>query len=58
MKIPLRLRLKWFLGRITLTTWIIWAIAAADLAAPGYLKFNFLLVQIDASHIRDYLPKN
>ena len=40
--------LRYQLRRITPLTWLIWALLLSDLAAPGYLKFNFVFTQFDA----------
>lgn len=37
--------------RVTPLTWLIWALLISDLAAPGYLRFNLFLIQVDASSI-------
>ena len=40
--------LRYQLSRVTPLTWLIWALLLSDLAAPGYLKFNFVITQFDA----------
>lgn len=44
----LRTRIKFWFKRVTPLTWLIWALLLSDLSAPGYLRFNFGLVQVDA----------
>lgn len=44
----LRTRIKFWFKRVTPLTWLIWALLVSDLSAPGYLRFNFVLVQADA----------
>ena len=39
--------LRYQLRRVTPLTWLIWALLLSDLAAPGYLKFNFVITQFD-----------
>lgn len=34
--------------RVTPLTWLIWALLISDLSAPGYLRFNLVLRQVDA----------
>ena len=43
----LRTRLKFWLKRVTPLTWLIWALLVSDLSAPGYLRFNLILIQVD-----------
>ena len=40
--------LRYQLRRVTPLTWLIWVLLISDLAAPGYLKFNFVIAQFDA----------
>ena len=44
----LRMRVRFWLKRVTPLTWLIWALLLSDLAAPGYLKFNFAIAEFDA----------
>ena len=44
----LRTRVRFWLKRVTPLTWLIWALLLSDLAAPGYLKFNFAIAEFDA----------
>lgn len=43
--------LRYQLRRVTPLTWLIWALLASDLAAPGYLRFNLIFTQVDARAI-------
>ena len=42
---------RYNLRKVTPLTWLIWALLISDLAAPGYLRFNFLFTQFDARAI-------
>ncbi len=48
LRTRLRFAVRRYLRRVTPLTWLIWALLVSDLAAPGYLKFNFAIVQFDA----------
>ena len=48
LRTRLRFAVRRYLRRVTPLTWLIWALLASDLAAPGYLKFNFVITQFDA----------
>ena len=39
------------LKRVTLLTWLLWALLLSDLAAPGYLVFHLGIREVDASAI-------
>lgn len=41
------------LKRVPFCTWVLLAILAADMAEPGYLKYNFLILRIDLSGVID-----
>ena len=41
------------LRRVTLLTWLLWALLLSDLAAPGYLVFHFGIREVDASAISE-----
>lgn len=45
--------LKHQLSRIPNMTWILLLVLLADLSAPGYLKFNFVIAKVDLSGIVD-----
>jgi hypothetical protein len=40
-----------FFRRVTPLTWFIWGLTVANLAAPGYLKFNLGIAIVDASKV-------
>ena len=48
LRTRLRFAVRRQLRRVTPLTWLIWALLISDLAAPGYLKFNFAIAQFDA----------
>ena len=48
LRTRLRFAVRRHLRRVTPLTWLIWALLLSDLAAPGYLKFNFVFTQFDA----------
>ena len=48
LRTRLRFAVRRYLRRVTPLTWLIWALLVSDLAAPGYLKFNFVITQFDA----------
>lgn len=48
LRTRLRFAVRRYLRRVTPVTWLIWALLVSDLAAPGYLKFNFVITQFDA----------
>ena len=48
LRTRLRFAVRRYLRRVTPLTWLIWALLVADLAAPGYLKFNLVITQFDA----------
>ena len=48
LRTRLRFAVRRYLRRVTPLTWLIWALLISDLAAPGYLKFNFVITQFDA----------
>ena len=41
------------LKRVTLLTWLVWAMLLSDLAAPGYLVFHLGIREVDASVIAE-----
>ena len=41
------------LRRVTLLTWLLWALLLSDLAAPGYLVFHLGIREVDASAISE-----
>ena len=43
----LRYRLRFWVRRVTPLTWLIWALLLSDLSAPGHLKFNLIITQVD-----------
>lgn len=40
-----------FLSRVTWQTWLIWALCVATLLEPGYMRFNFGVATVDATHL-------
>lgn len=48
LRTRLRFAVRRFLRRVTPLTWLIWALLISDLSAPGYLRFNLVLRQVDA----------
>ena len=48
LRTRLRFAVRRYLRRVTPLTWLIWALLVSDLAAPGYLKFNLVIIQFDA----------
>ena len=48
LRTRIRFAVRRQLRRVTPLTWLIWALLISDLAAPGYLKFNFVFIQFDA----------
>ena len=48
LRTRLRFAVRRYLRRVTPLTWLIWALLISDLAAPGNLKFNFVITQFDA----------
>jgi len=42
-----RIRLHFFISRVTPVTWLIWGLLLADLLAPGYGKLNLVVTTVD-----------
>lgn len=40
---------KWY-HRVRTLTWVLLALFIADIAAPGYMRFNFLVFTVDATN--------
>ena len=50
---PVFLRQRRWYHRVRVLTWLLLALLVADIAAPGYLRFNFLAFTVDATNAVD-----
>lgn len=48
LRTRLQFAVRRFLRRVTPLTWLIWVLLISDLSAPGYLRFNLIVRQVDA----------
>ena len=47
---PVFLKQRRWYHRVKILTWVLVALFIADLAAPGYMRFNFLIFTLDATN--------
>lgn len=47
----LRYRVTRFLKRVTPLTWVIWLAFLADVAQPGWMRFDLLVLEVDISDV-------